>query len=153
MSGAVLVDGDTARAQPVARILSRLFVEVLWVGGEPPEGAPGVRVPADLGGPRSALGGLIAALDASSAERVLVAAAESPLLTPDLALALTAWPEREVVVPVTSAGPQPLCALYARDPARARAREQHARGATAIDELVEALDVDYVSSAELGVLE
>jgi molybdopterin-guanine dinucleotide biosynthesis protein A len=78
-------------ARRTARLLATLFEEVLLVGGQPPDGTPGRRV-ADPAGPRCALRGLVGALEAARAERVLVVATDLPGLTADLLLALVALP-------------------------------------------------------------
>jgi len=84
--------GGVANATRLARLLGGLFEELLLVGGDPPDDAPGRCVP-DPEGPVCALRGLVAALEAARAPRVLVVATDLPLLTADLVLALVAWPE------------------------------------------------------------
>jgi molybdopterin-guanine dinucleotide biosynthesis protein A len=142
LSAALLVGGSSSRmgrdkahvavageagATRLARRLSALCEEVLLVGGDPPAEAPGRRVP-DVDGPRCALRGLVGALAAASAERVLVVATDLPLASEALWLGLAAWPEADVVAPRDAEGPQPLCAVYRREPALARARARLAAG-------------------------
>ena len=122
------LDGEPVATRLAARLAS-LCEEVLLVGGAPPAAAPGRRV-ADPDGPRSALRGLVGALAAARAERVLVVATDLVGVTPDLLLALVAAPEADVVAPRTPGGPEPLCALYRREPALAEARAA-ARGGAA----------------------
>ena len=119
VAGAVLLGGASRRmgrdkaalavagvpgATRTARLLDNLFDEVLLVGGAAPEDCPGRHVP-DEPGPRCALRGLATALAAASAPRVFVVATDMPLLTPDLVLALVAWPEADAVVPRAGAAP------------------------------------------------
>ena len=140
VAGALLVGGASERmgadkaqrlfagspaADARSRLLASLFEEVLLVGGEPPAGALGRRVP-DVAGPRSALRGIVSALAAARAERVLVVATDLPLLTADLLLALVAWPAADVVLPRRDGRIEPLCALWSRAP-RARRRAGAAR--------------------------
>ena len=114
---ASLTVGGVAAATRIARVLAELFEDVLLVGGDPPSSAPGRRVP-DPPGPACPLRGIVAALAAASAERVLVVATDLPLVTPALLLAMVAWPRAEVVVPRPGGVAQPLCALYEREVAR-----------------------------------
>lgn len=163
VAGAVLVGGASSRmgrdkahvriagascATRVGRLLASLFEEVLLVGGDPPGDAPGRRVP-DPAGPVCALRGLVAALEAARSPRVLVAATDLPLLTPELLLALVAWPEAQAVVPRSRRGAQPLCALYARDAVLPVARERLGSGRLKLHELLAAVATDYVEEEVL----
>ncbi len=139
-------------ATRMARLLAGLFEEVLLVGGDAPEDAPGRRV-ADPAGPRCALRGLVAALAAAREERVLVVATDLPLLTPDLLLALTAWPEHDVVMPRDARGLHPLCAIYRREPVLAAARERLAAGELRLRELTESLDCGLLEGPDLLALD
>jgi molybdenum cofactor guanylyltransferase len=167
VAGAVLTGGASTRmgrdkahlplcgvsaAARVADVLSRLVADVVLVGGEPPPEASGRRVP-DGPGPRCALRGVVSALEAVSAERVLVVATDLPLVTPDLLLALVAWPESDAVVPRNADGAQPLCALYRREPALARAREQLAAGRLALRGLLETLETRYLEPDDLAAVD
>jgi molybdopterin-guanine dinucleotide biosynthesis protein A len=150
VAGAVLVGGASTRmgtdkarlelggiplAVRTARLLASLCDDVIWVGGAPPAGAPG-RAAADPPGTPSSLRGLVGALDAARAPRVLVVATDLPGLTADLLLALLALPEADVALPVTDAGPEPLCALYAREAVLPKAREHLAAGRLALRDLI-----------------
>jgi FdhD protein len=141
-----------AAATRVARLLSHLFAEVLLVGGDPPTEAPGRSVP-DPPGPRCALRGVVGALEASASERVLLVATDLPLLTPDLVLALVAWPEAEAVVPRSSDGIHPLCALYRRRPALAAARDQLAAERLALRDWLAILDTTYLEPDDLAAVD
>jgi molybdopterin-guanine dinucleotide biosynthesis protein A len=144
--------GGVAGATRAARLLGSLFEEVLLVGGDPPDDTPGRRV-RDGDGPACALRGLAAALGAAAAPRVLVVATDLPLLTPDLLLALVAWPEADAVVPRTSHGPQPLCALYARDAVLPAARRRLLAGELALHGLLAAVQTSYLEPADLARLD
>jgi len=108
--------GNVAIATRIARELHPLFEDLLLVGDDPPADAPGRRV-ADRPGPECALRGVVTALEAAKGEQVLVVSSRLPLLTPELVLALIAWPEADLVLPRTRDGAQPGCALYRRSTA------------------------------------
>jgi molybdopterin-guanine dinucleotide biosynthesis protein A len=131
-----------------ARLLEPLFEELLLVGGAPPGDAPGRRV-ADPAGPRCALRGLVGALAAARAPRVLVVATDLPGLTADLLLALVALPEADVVLPQGPRGLEPLCALYRRESVLPVARAHLAAGRLALRELLGALALETLRGAEL----
>ena len=167
VSGAIVLGGASSRmgrdkarlelagtplATRLALLLGRLFEEVLLVGGDPPPGAPGRRV-ADMPGPRCALRGLVTALSRASGEHVLVLATDLPLVTPDLVLALTAWPGHDAVVPRLDGRPHPLCAIYRREPVLEVARTRLEAGELRLGELLEALDTGYLEGADLGAVD
>lgn len=150
MAGALLLGGAPERvgsgearlaggAERIAALLGDLFTEVLLVGGDPPEQAHGRRV-ADVAGPRSALRGLVSALEAASAPWVFVAASDLLLLTPDLVTALLAWPAADAVVPVDDEGPHALCALYCVERVLPVARERLAAGELRMTGLLDAVE-------------
>jgi molybdopterin-guanine dinucleotide biosynthesis protein A len=141
--------GGVAAATRLARMLAGLFEDVLLVGGDPPPDAPGRRVP-DAAGPVCALRGLVGALAAARAPRVLVVATDLVLLSPELVLALVAWPEADAVVPETADGLHPLCAVYAREAVLPRARDHLARGRLALHELLADLRVSRVPPAAIA---
>jgi molybdopterin-guanine dinucleotide biosynthesis protein A len=147
----VEIGGEAAAVRLAAR-LSALFEEVLLVGGEPPRETPGRRV-ADPDAPRSALRGLVAALEAATKDRVLVVATDLLGVTPDLLLALVAAPEADVVAPRTPSGPEPLCALYRREPALGEARRRLAGGRLALHELLAALSVHWLEGGDLSAVD
>jgi molybdopterin-guanine dinucleotide biosynthesis protein A len=145
------IEGEAAAVR-IARRLAALFEDVLLVGGEPPPEAPGRRVE-DPEGSRSALRGLVAALAAARGERVLVLATDLLGVTPDLLLALLAAPEAEVVAPRSAAGPEPLCALYRREPVLAEAQRRLAAGHLALHELLAALRVHWLEGDDLAAVD
>lgn len=141
-----------AAATRLARLLEAICQEVLLVGGDPPPDAPGRRV-ADPEGPTCALRGLVGGLRAARAERVLVVATDLVLVTPDLLLALTAWPEADVVAPRSADGVHPLCALYRREGALAAASARLARGELKLQGLLDALDTSYLEADDLRAVD
>ncbi len=149
---AQLAVGGVASATRVARCLALLCEDVVLVGGEPPADAPGRRAP-DGEGPRCALRGVVAALAAARAERVLVVATDLPFVTPDLLLALVAWPEADAVVPRTPDGAHPLCALYRREHALAAARRNLAAERLALSELLGAIETRYLEGDDLRAVD
>lgn len=144
--------GGVPLATRLARRLDALFDEVLLVGGEPPADAPGRRVP-DPDGPRCALRGLVGALAAARAPRVLVVATDLPLLAPELLLALVAWPEADVVLPRRAGRPEPLCALWRRDAVLPLARERLAAGRLALRELIDAVGASWLEGEDLRAVD
>lgn len=141
--------GGVACATRVAGVLGDICSEVLLVGGSPPESTPGRRV-ADPEGPVCALRGLVAALGAARADRVLVVATDLPLVTPDLLLALIAWPEADAVVPRSHEGAHPMCALYRREKVLAMAREQLRAGRLKLQILLDAVDTSWFGPEEVA---
>ena len=142
----------TPAAVRLARLVDALFGEVLLVGGAPAPGAPG-RAVADPPGEPCSLRGLVGALGAARAPRVLVLATDLPLATPDLLLALVAFPEADVVAPRTAAGLEPLCALYRREAALPVARARLARGALSLQGLLGELSLATLADADLAAVD
>ena len=135
-------EGSDAAAR-IARRLAALFEEVICVGSEPPADTQGRRA-GDVDGPPGALRDIGSALAAATAERVLVVAAGAEEASPDLLLALVAWPEAEAVVPRGREDALPSCALYRREAALRVFREQFASGRSDVRTWLEALDTAYV---------
>ena len=145
--------GGEVIATRLARMLDDLFEEVLLVGGEAPPEAPGHRVP-DPEGPRCALRGLVGALDAARAPRVMVLATDLVGLTPELMLCLLALPEADVVLPESpDAGLQPLCALYRTGTVLERARARMAAGELSLPGLLEGLECTLLGGEDLAVVD
>lgn len=149
---AQLAVGGEPAATRLAKLLAGAFEDVLLVGGTPPAGAPGRRVP-DAEGPRCALRGLASALAAAREERVLVLATDLMAMTPDVLLGLVAYPEAEAVVPRAGGFAQPLCALYRRAPALAAARHCLARETLALTALLARLEVRWLEGDDLAALD
>lgn len=146
--------GGVALAMRAAELLSLYFTDVLLVGGEPPAGAPGRFVPdSDVDAPRCALRGIVSALENTRAERALIVATDLPLLTADLILGLTAWPEHDVVLPRRDGRPEPLCAIYKRETVLEPARAKLEAGDLAMRSLLDAVDTGYLEGADLEALD
>ncbi len=144
--------GGAPAATRIAQLLDGLFEDVVLVGGNPPASAPGRRVP-DPEGPPCALRGLVAALEATRAERVLVLATDLPFITAELLLALVAWPEADVVALRAEGRVHPLCALYRSDSVSIVARENLAGNRLALGVLLDAVAVEYLEDADLAALD
>lgn len=165
ITGALLLGGESTRmgrdkahlewrgetfSTRAANLLAGLFSETLLVGGDPASTAPGRRV-SDPSGPRCALRGLVGALEAATSPRVLVLATDLPLLSEELLLALTAWPEGDVVVPVDAEGMHPLCAIYRRDICLPVAQTHLDSGRLSLRGLLADVECDQVSLEALGL--
>lgn len=129
-----------------AALLDMLFEDVVLVGGDPPASTPGRRVPHAGTG---ALGALVAALEATRAESVVVLAADLPFVSADLLLAFVAWPEADVVATREGGLAEPLCALYRRDRVLPIAREQLAGNSPTLQALLDGLEVVYLERSSL----
>ena len=114
------------------------------MGSEAPADTGGRRA-GEVDGPPGVLRDIGSALAAATAERVLVVTADAEGVSPDLLLALVAWPEAEAVMPRACETTQaPACALYRREGALRAAREQLASGRNDVDAWLETLDTAYV---------
>lgn len=148
---ALAIDG-VACATRVAQRLAAHCEEVVLVGGQPPPDAPGRRVP-DVPGPRCALRGLVGALAAASAERVLVVATDVPYVSDALLLALIAWPEADAVVPRNDAGVHALCAIYRREAVLEVARRHLEAERLAMRALLDAVETRYLAGPDLAAVD
>jgi molybdopterin-guanine dinucleotide biosynthesis protein A len=140
--GAAAPDAARAAAR-IARRLASLFEEVICVGSEPPADTGGRRA-RDIEGPPGVLRDIGSALAAATAERVLVVAADAEVASPDLLLALVAWPDAKAVAPRAWGEVGPPCALYQRKEALRALRAQLASGCDDVRSWLEALDADSV---------
>lgn len=140
---------SSAAATRIAQLLGTLFEDVLLVGDGAPHGAPGRRVE-DRAGPASALRGLVTALEAAGAPRVLVVRCDLANLSPDILLALVAWPEADAVVPRDRRGDHPLCAIYARDAVLPPARAALAARDLELSSLLAAVETHTPDPADLA---
>ncbi|MEE8508104.1 MAG: NTP transferase domain-containing protein [Myxococcota bacterium] len=141
--------GSTTLTTHLATLLDSLFEDVLIVGASSHPVPPG-RLVADPPGPPCALRGLVGALMAARAERVLIVATDLPLLTPDLLLALTAWPESDAVVPRDDHGAHPICAIYRRESVLPVAHKHLEAGGLSLHRLLEAVKTGYIEGPDLA---
>lgn len=141
--------GGVSAATRVVRVLASVVSEVLLVGGDPPDAAPGRFVP-DGEGPLCSLRGLASALAAATTPRVLVVATDLPLISAELLLLLIAHPEADAVVPRVEGRVQPLCALYHRTTTLERATAQLQAGDLKLRSVLDALDTRYVTEPDLA---
>jgi molybdopterin-guanine dinucleotide biosynthesis protein A len=110
----------------------------------------GLRVCADLIPGAGPLGGLYTALVRAPTEHTVVVACDLPFLTASFLRHLaTRVGTNDAAIPRTEAGPQPLCAVYARsciEPIRARLE----RGALQVSALTQAMNVTHLDAPELA---
>lgn len=152
VAGAVLCGEslDCEQAIQIAELLGIVCEEVLLVGS-PPSQAVGRRVSASGSTPLTLLSLLVAALEASSAPRVLVVDASSPAPGAALLLALTAWPEGEAVLLGTQTE-APACAIYQREAVLDRARRRLAAGDGDLSGLLAAGEVALIAGRDLEAI-
>ena len=91
---------------------------------------------------------LVAALEGSQAERVLVLEAAGAAPPAELVLALVAWPERPVVHPAGSWA----CAIYRRSVVLPAARACIAEGKTAVEALAARVEVGELAGSDLAAI-
>ncbi len=166
VSGAVLLGGESRRmgrdkahvafagvpmATRIARLLDRFFEDLILVGGDPPNDAPGRHVP-DTHGPRSSLRGLVSALEAARCDRVVVVATDMPLISADLIIGLTAYPEADAVVPRDAEHAHPLCAIYRREPVLEVARRLLDAERLRLSLVLDAVQTRYLEGQDLELL-
>ena len=149
--------GGVAMATRLAELLSSICEDVILVGGNPPEAAPGRRFSdPEIEGlqERSSLRGIVGALEAAQAERVLVVATDTPLLTGDVLLALLAFPSHDAVVVEDARGRlHPLCGVYVREAVLPLARQSLAAGDLRLRSLLGAVDTQVLSGADLAAVD
>lgn len=157
-AGRPMADPRAGHARSLAALMARLFEDTFEVGDAAPVGdrtdsAPsGRRVPC-RGDRRDVISGVAAAIEAARGERVIVVGDADPGVTAELLLALVAWPETAVVMPVDAAGSSPLRAIYRCDDLRARARAvlESADPPPSVDTFLAGLEVAQVPFARLGL--
>lgn len=161
VSAAVLVGFEVAASTPrpsrigsLAPLLSRLFEETLWVGDGRSSGTVG-RPVARPGNRRDVVSGIAAAVAAAHGERVIVIDEGDALASAELLLALVAWPEAAIVLPVSGEAADTDCprGIYRCEALRARAEEQiEGRAPTGdFETFIAGLEVVRVAVATLGL--
>lgn len=153
VSVVLMAGSDEAVTSELARSLEALFEDVVVVASSASDAPPG----------EAAVRELTSALAGACEERVLIVAHDTPHPTPNLWLALTAWPEHDAVSPRPSPEATPLCSLYRRDAVLAAARDrlegseagELQLGTTrreALQGVAAALDVQFIEGADLAAL-
>ena len=146
-------DGLIALAvKRLAGVLADLFEEVLIVGADPPGNTRARRVTPGSG-PANGLRDLSAALDVATSPRVCAVSSDFPLLSPDVLLMLVAYPEADAVAPRVLGRDQPLCAIYAREPASSAARARLREGASDPADLLAGLALQRGDPADLETVD
>ncbi len=145
-------DGQTS----VERIAAELRSITPWISlvGRSRAGFdPDLRIIPDTHEQWGALGGIHAALGACVADWALIVACDLPFVTRDLCsrlLMLSQQGSPEAVVPIQPDGrPQPLCALYRREPCLLEAEKLIASGEHTPRALLANVKTRWVRSAEL----
>ena len=145
-------DGQTS----VERIAAELRSITPWISlvGRSRAGFdPDLRIIPDTHEQWGALGGIHAALGACVADWALIVACDLPFVTRDLCLRLLMLSQQgspEAVVPIQPDGrPQPLCALYRREPCLLEAEKLIASGEHTPRALLANVKTRWVRSAEL----
>jgi molybdenum cofactor guanylyltransferase len=148
----LLLDRQTF-TERIAETLLKLTDSVTIVGRSSHD-SPLPTVP-DIYPQWGALGGLHAALTASSREWAIIVACDLPFVTSQLFLRLAAMRlDHDAVVPIQEDGrPQPLAALYRTDPCRQRASELIEAGRRRPLDLLEAVNTRWVAFAEIRNLD
>jgi molybdopterin-guanine dinucleotide biosynthesis protein A len=145
---ATLEVAGTPLFERVLGVLQDFFAAVLIAGDRPDLARPTVPHHPDIY-PGSALGGLYTGLLKARTEWIFAAPCDMPHPDPELIRVLLEHREgHQVVVPHTSAGFEPLFALYHKDclkPMRDMLEEGHYR----IYDFYDQMSVRYVSEAEL----
>ena len=162
VSAVLITGGNAGASDDFASCLESLFEDVVMIPG----------ASADEHAGEGALRELVRALSAAREQRVLVVDPDASRPAPHLWLALTAWPEHEVVSPRVPQNETPPCALYQRDSvlavlqARLRAaesgtirlaesRQEELRGLqepTGPQGVPPSLDTDFIEGADLDAL-
>ncbi|MFK7895010.1 MAG: hypothetical protein AB8G23_04190 [Myxococcota bacterium] len=154
VGGGGSIDALRGNTVAVAECFDSLFEQTLLVGGAPPSDWPGDRV-ADPRGAEGELHSMVSAWEAATAERVLIADAEAAGACADLLLALTAWPERDLVVVTEGGDETALCSLYRTSGCLALAQRLLGEGQASSGAFMEAIrqkgEVREVAASELGL--
>jgi len=111
--GRLEIGGVPQWSRPVEQLHS-LFTEVIYATNDPDfDSPPGLKVTLDEVPHMGPLGGILAALGATEAKRVFVAAYDMPFIQEDLVRYLVELaPEADVTVPVIDGKLEPLHAVY-----------------------------------------
>ena len=145
VSVVLVVSAPTPVARENARLLARLFEDVVIVSGETSLGEFGRVVDPASGG------SVAAGLEAAREDRVLVVMS-SDAVPAELVLGLTAWPEYECVAPVRDGRVEPGCALVQRKAALESLDAQALSQAVPLDALMKRLEASAIEGQDLAAL-
>lgn len=150
--GARAPRSEPAEVARLSSLLGTIFQDVLVLGDEKP--AAGLSdVTASLAGVASrSVEALVIALNAAREGRVLLLSQGASRVTADLLLALTAWPEQDVVVPREAGRVWHSCALYRRREVLAAIRGRSLEAGLGVESLVAELDCGFIEGDDLAVL-
>jgi len=145
-------DGQTS-VERIAAELRSITPRISLAGRSRAGFDPDLRIIPDTHEQWGALGGIHAALGACVADWALIVACDLPFVTRDLCLRLLMLSQQgspEAVVPIQPDGrPQPLCALYRREPCLLEAEKLIASGEHTPRALLANVKTRWVRSAEL----
>jgi molybdenum cofactor guanylyltransferase len=117
--------GDQPILERQLQMLRDITTDVFLVGRQPAGLPPGIRVVPDRIPGAGALGGIYTAIVESPCARTLVLGCDMPFVSP-LLLQRLASEDADLVIPRTSRGYEPLCAIYAKSCAEnIRVRIEH----------------------------
>ena len=152
----LLIDGQTF-TERIADTLRKVTDSVTIVGRSMDASLDASSLPTvpDIYPQWGALGGLHAALSASTRAWAIIVACDLPFVTPELFLYLASMRlDHDAVVPVQiDSRPQPLAALYRVDPCRQRATELIDAGRRRPLDLLEAVNTRWVAFEEIRNLD
>jgi molybdopterin-guanine dinucleotide biosynthesis protein A len=148
--------GGQTSVERIAAELRSITSRISLVGPSPAGCDPDLRIVPDTHQQWGALGGIHAALGACAAEWALIVACDLPFITRDLCSRLLTLGREEspdAVVPIQPDGrPQPLCALYRREPCLLEAEKLIAGGEHTPRALLANVNTRWVRPEELSDL-
>jgi molybdopterin-guanine dinucleotide biosynthesis protein A len=145
--------GGRTSVERIAAELGSVTARFSLVGPGLPDFDPDLRIVPDTHESWGALGGIHAALGACVSDWALIVACDLPFVTRDLCSRLLTLSQQEApdaVVPIQPDGrPQPLCALYRREPCLLEAEKLIASGEHAPRALLANVKTRWVRPEEL----
>ncbi len=111
----MLLHGTTLLERSIRTLRSAVHPVVVACGHSDRYSLAGVRCISDAVQDCGPLGGILAAMEESTAESVLILACDLPFVTPDLLLMLSTAPSgASIILPSADGNLQPLCGRYPR---------------------------------------
>jgi molybdopterin-guanine dinucleotide biosynthesis protein A len=151
-----LLFGGRTSVERIAAELRSITPRISLVGPNREDSDPDLKIVPDTHEHWGALGGIQAALGAGRADWALIVACDTPFVTRDLFSRLQMLSRQEspeAVVPIQSdERPQPLCALYRREPCLLEAEKLIAGGEHTPRALLANVKTRWVQSEELADL-